>query len=43
MQLDYFFFYAEANIVCIAVMAIMLLHDRKYNMKQDKRAGNAGR
>ena len=36
MQLDYFFFYAEANIVCIAVMAIMLLHDRKYNTKQDK-------
>lgn len=36
MQLDYFFFYAEANIVCIAIMAIMLMHDRKYNTKQEK-------
>ena len=28
MQLDYFFFYTEANIVCMVILAIMLLNDR---------------
>ena len=36
MQLDYFFFYAEANIVCIIVLTILLIHDRRYSSQQEK-------
>ena len=36
MQLDYFFFYTEANIVCIVVLAILMINDRLHNTKQEK-------
>ncbi len=36
MKLDYFLFYAEANIVCIIVMVIMLLNDRAHGTRQEK-------
>lgn len=36
MQLDYFFFYTEANIVCMVILAIMLLNDRLHSTRQEK-------
>lgn len=36
MQLDYFFFYTEANIVCIVVLAILMINDRLHNTRQEK-------
>lgn len=36
MQLDYFFFYTEANIVCIVILAIMLINDRLHSTRQEK-------
>ena len=36
MTLDYLFFYAEANIVCIAIFAILLWHDHLYSTRQEK-------
>ena len=36
MQLDYFIFYAEANIVCMSILGIILFHDRMYNTRQEK-------
>jgi len=36
MTLDYLFFYAEANIVCIAIFVILLNHDRRHSTRQEK-------
>ena len=36
LQLDTFFFYAEANIVCITILVILLINDRLYNTRQEK-------
>lgn len=36
MKLDYFFFYTEANIVCIVIMAILLINDRLHSTRQEK-------
>ena len=36
MQLDYFTFYTEANIVCITILGILLFHSRKYSTRQEK-------
>jgi len=36
MTLDYLFFYAEANIVCIIIFVILLWHDRRYRTRQEK-------
>ena len=36
MTLDYLFFYAEANIVCIAIFVILLWHERRYSTRQEK-------
>ena len=36
MHLDYSFFYAEASIVCILILGILLLHSRKYSSRQEK-------
>jgi len=36
MQLDYFFFYTEANIVCMVILAIMLINDRFHSTLQEK-------
>ena len=36
MSPDYFFFYCEANVVCIIIFIILLLHDRKYSSMQEK-------
>ena len=36
MQLDYFFFYTEANVVCMAVLSILLINDKLYSTKQEK-------
>lgn len=36
MKLDYFFFYTEANIVCIVILAILLINDRFHSTKQEK-------
>ena len=36
MQLDYFFFYTEANIVCIVILAILLVNDRMHSTRQEK-------
>ena len=36
MQLDYFFSYAEANIVCIVILAILLFHSRAHSTRQEK-------
>ena len=33
---DYFIFYTEANIVCIVILAILLIHDRINGTKQEK-------
>lgn len=36
MQLDYFFFYTEANIVCMVILAIMLFNDKKHSTRREK-------
>ena len=36
MTLDYLFFYAEANIVCIVIFVILLWHERRYSTRQEK-------
>ena len=36
MSPDYFFSYCEANIVCVIIFVILLLHDRKYSSMQEK-------
>ena len=36
MQLDYFFFYSEANIVCMVILGILLFHNRAYSTRQEK-------
>ena len=36
MQLDYFFFYTEANIVCIIILGILLFHSRAHSTRQEK-------
>lgn len=36
MQGDYFFFYTEANIVCILILLILLVNDRLHNTRQEK-------
>ncbi len=36
MTLDYFFFYTEANIVCIVIFAILLRHEQLYSTRQEK-------
>jgi len=36
MQLDYFSVYAEANIVCIIILGILLFHGRKNGTRQEK-------
>ena len=36
MAPGYLFFYAEANIICIVIFVILLLHDRHYNTRQEK-------
>ena len=36
MELGYFFFYTEANIVCILILALLLINDRLYGTKQEK-------
>ena len=36
MTAGYFFFYTEANIVCITIFAVLLFHDWKYNTRQEK-------
>lgn len=36
MQLDYFFFYSEANIVCMAILGILLFHSRAHSTRQEK-------
>ena len=36
MSPDYFFFYMEANVFCVLIFFILLLHDRKYNTMQEK-------
>ena len=33
---DYFFFYLEASIVCIAILGILLIHDRRHSTRQEK-------
>ena len=36
MHGDYFFFYAEANIVCILILLILLVNDKLHNTRQEK-------
>ena len=36
MVLDYFLFYTEANVVCIAILLIMLINDRIHSTQQEK-------
>ena len=36
MGQDYFFFYTEANIVCIIIFLFLLVHDKLYNTRQEK-------
>ena len=36
MQLDYFFFYTESNIVCMVILAIMLFNDKKHSTRREK-------
>lgn len=33
---DYFFFYLEASIVCIVILGILLIHDRRHSTRQEK-------
>ncbi len=36
MQLDYFFFYTEANLVCIIILGILLIHSCLNSTRQEK-------
>lgn len=36
MQLDYFFFYTEANVVCMVILGIILINDRLHSTRQEK-------
>lgn len=36
MTVDYFFFYTEANVVCIAIFLMLLWHDRLHSTRQEK-------
>ena len=36
MQLDYFFSYAEANVVCIIILGILLWHGRTHGTRTEK-------
>ena len=36
MGLDYFIFYAEANIVCVLILSMILINDRIYSTQQEK-------
>ena len=36
MGLDFFIYYAEANVVCIIILFIVLVNDRLYGMMQEK-------
>ena len=36
MKLDYFIVYAEANIVCIIIFILLLIHDGRYGIRQEK-------
>ena len=36
MKLDYFFFYTEANIICILILSIMLMNDKRHSTAQEK-------
>jgi len=36
MKFDYIFFYTEANIVCIIILGILLIHDRLHSARQEK-------
>ena len=36
MGFDYFVFYTEASIICIAILLMILITDRIYNTKQEK-------
>ncbi|MBO7662861.1 MAG: GGDEF domain-containing protein [Clostridia bacterium] len=35
-MIDYFFFYLEASIVCILILVILLIHDRRHSTRQEK-------
>ena len=34
MHLDYFFFYTEANLVCVIILGILLIHSRLNSTRQ---------
>ena len=36
LELDYFFFYLEASVFCIAVLVILLIHNRRYSTREEK-------
>ena len=36
MQLSYFFYYTESNIICIIILGILLIHNRKHSTRQEK-------
>ena len=36
MKTDYFFFYTEANVVCILILLILLINDRVHGTKQER-------
>ena len=36
MGQEYFFFYTEANIVCIVILGLLLFHTRKYTTRTEK-------
>lgn len=36
MEVGYFFYYTEANIVCIIILGILFLHDRLHSTRQEK-------
>ena len=36
MQLGYFFYYAESNIICVIILGILLIHNRKHSTRQEK-------
>lgn len=36
MHLDYFFFYTEANLVCVIILGILLIHSRLNSTRQEK-------
>ena len=35
MGQEYFFFYTEANIVCIVILGLLLFHTRKYTTRTE--------